>query len=105
MAVSPIGPLAAVFVSKRRRHIIDSFARAGAVTPAAACSLSDLGLERGWLFEVQRLRGVLVEVDEHRFYLDPVRERAVSRFRKALAGVVVVITAVVIVAIWYFGRT
>lgn len=106
MAISPtLGSLAAVLVSKKRRHIIDSFSRARATSPASACSLSDLGLERGWLFEVQRLRGVLVAVDEERFYLDEVREKAVSQFRRALAGTVVVVTGLVIGAIWYFGRT
>jgi hypothetical protein len=93
--------IAAVVISKKRRLIISAFQDAGATSPENAKLLEDIGLSKGVLLDVQKLRGVLVEVAPNCFYLDEEREREAARFRRML---VVVLLALVVVIIWFINR-
>ena len=94
-----VPPFAAI-ISKKRRRIISAFRNAGATSSESARSLEDVGLSKSVLLEIQKLRGVLVEVAPNRFYLDEIREREVARFRRTLLAALVVF---VIVVAWYFS--
>jgi len=93
--------IAAVIISKKRRLIISAFEDAGATSPESAKLLEDIGLSRSVLLDVQKLRGILVEVAPNCFYLDEVREREAARFRRML---VVVLLALIVIVIWLFSR-
>ncbi|HEX9972969.1 MAG TPA: hypothetical protein VGD14_12940 [bacterium] len=94
-----VPPFAAI-ISKKRRRIINAFRQIGATSSESARSLEDVGLSKSVLLEIQKLRGVLVEVAPNRFYLDEIREREVARFRRTLLAALVVF---VIVVAWYFS--
>ena len=93
-----VTPFAAI-ISKKRRHIINAFRKAGATSAENAKPIKELGLSQSLLLHIQKLRGVLVEVPPNRYYLDEIRERKVERFRRIFLTVFVVI---VIILIWYF---
>lgn len=95
-----VTPFAAI-ISKKRRRIINAFRNAGATSSEKARSLDDVGLSKSVLLEIQKLRGVLVEVASNRFYLDERRETEVARFRLILLSALVVL---VILVTWYFSR-
>ena len=96
-----VPPIAAVVISKKRRLIINAFQEAGATSPENAKLLEDIGLSRSVLLDVQKLRGILVEVAPNCFYLDEAREREAARFRRML---VVVLLALVSLIVWFFNR-
>ena len=96
-----VPPIAAVIISKKRRLIISAFQDAGATSPESAKLLEDIGLSRNVLLDVQKLRGILVEVAPNCFYLNEEREREAARFRRML---VVVLLALVAVIVWLFNR-
>lgn len=93
--------IAAVVISKKRRLIISAFQDAGATSPENAKLLEDIGLSRSVLLDVQKLRGVVVEVAPNCFYLDEKREREAARFRRML---VVGLLALIVIIIWFFNR-
>jgi len=97
--VPPVaGPFAAIIVSKKRKRIIAAFRDAEATSPDRAKTLDDLGLSKSGLLEIQRLRGVIVEVGEGRYYVDEAREAEVARFRRFLVlGVVMVAAGIALV--------
>ena len=93
--------IASVIISKKRRLIISAFQEAGATSPENAKLLEDVGLSRSVLLDVQKLRGILVEVAPNCFYLHEAREREAARFRRML---VVVLLALIVIVIWLFSR-
>ena len=96
-----IPPFPAIIISKKRRRILNAFREAGVTSPENARAIEEVGLSKSILLEIQKLRGVLVEVDNNRYYLDEMREKQVMRFRRTL--IVVLIVIVVLIA-WYFNR-
>lgn len=105
MQVLPMstGAVPAAVVARKRKAIIAAFREAGATHPDAARTLEDVGLPPTLLSEVLRLRNVLVEVDEGRFYLDTQREEETARTRGVVAAVLVVALLVVLFVLWRNG--
>ena len=77
-------PIAAIAISKKRRHIIHAFRNAGATSLENARSLEEIGLPNSLLLEIQKLKGVIVEASPNQFYLDETQESKVARFRRNL---------------------
>ena len=96
-----IPPFPAIIISKKRRHILNAFRKAGATSPENARSIVDIGLSKSILMQIQKLEGVLIEVDNNRYYLDEIRESQVVRFRRTLIGLLIVIG---IIVIYYFSK-
>jgi hypothetical protein len=92
---------APVIISKKRRRIINAFREAGATSSESAKSLEDISLSKSVLLEIHKLRGVIVKVEQNRFYLDEMQERKVERFRRILALVLVALIALIA---WYFNK-
>lgn len=96
-----IPTFAPVIISRKRRRIINTFREAGATSSESAKSLEDIDLSKSVLLEIQKLRGIIVKVEQNRFYLDEMQERKVERFRRILA---VVLIALVVLIAWYFNK-
>lgn len=104
---SPAGsfsPAMVAVIARKRKHIIQAFVTAHATSPETAQTLEQLGLPGSLLVYVQKLRGVLVEVEGGRYYLDTVREEQVARIRQRIALTIGALGIVVVLAIWYFSR-
>ena len=89
---------AAIIASKKRRHIIRNFKKAGAILPNNAKPLLDLGLAESLIFKIQKMRGVIVEIKPNLFYLDEVREEKVARTRLLLVFLLLIIA----VLLWLY---
>lgn len=96
-----IPPFPAIIISKKRRHILNAFRKVGATSPENARSIVDIGLSKSILMQIQKLEGVLIEVDNNRYYLDEIRESQVVRFRRTLIGLLIVVG---IIVIYYFSK-
>ena len=96
-----VPPFAAIILSKKRRRIISAFREAGATSSENTKSLEDIGLSKSVILEMKRLRGVLVKVEQNRFYLDEMREREVAGFRRILA---VALVAIAVLIALYFNN-
>jgi hypothetical protein len=96
-------PIAAAVISKKRRQIIRAFRDAGATSPESSKTLEEAGLRAGMLVEIQKLRGVLVESSENRFFLDEERERQVTRFRRYLAASIAAVSVVLVLVAWWLS--
>jgi|CXWL01.1.fsa_nt_gi hypothetical protein len=94
MIPAGLGPIGPAIIARKRRQLIAAFRSNGATSPATARTLEELGLGHGMLVRIQEHRHVLVDVGEGRFYLDEAREAAVSKTRRLMLGVVVLVVAV-----------
>ena len=83
----------------RQNRILKHFRRAGALEPARAVSLDELGLRRSWLLRRLEVRGVLVALPDGRYYLDGDEERRFRIFRRWMVLSVMVLALLVVVAV------
>jgi len=90
-----------VIISRKRRRIINAFRKVGATSSKSAKSLGEIDLSKSVLLEIQKLRGIIVKVEQNRFYLDERQETKVERFRRIFA---VVLVALVALIAWYFNK-
>ncbi|NLS97637.1 MAG: hypothetical protein GXX96_36315 [Planctomycetaceae bacterium] len=88
----------AVVVMSQNR-LMRRFQDAKATDPKSARTLADIGCRNSWIFRRMVVRGVFVETEDGRFYID---EDAASRFVKRRWRVAWIFLALVIVlfAIW-----
>jgi len=70
------------------------FQDAKATNPKSAKSLAEIGCRNSWVFRRMAARGVVVETEDGRFYMD---EDAARRFVKRRWRVALIFLAVVIV--------
>lgn len=94
----------AAVIARKRKRIVQAFVTARATSPETAQTLEQLGLPGGFLMHVQKLKGVLVEVDAGRYCLDMAREEQVTRIRRRLGLTIGALGIVLVLAIWYFSR-
>jgi hypothetical protein len=97
------GAVPAAVVAKKRKEIIRAFRDSGATHRDAARTLQGVGLPPSLLAEVLKLRHVLVEVSDGRFYLDTHREEETARQRKLVAALLALVVVVVLVVLWRKG--
>ena len=90
----------AAIVGRQNRYM-RRFEEAGATSPADASTLEALGCRRSFSFGRLLQRGVFVEVEDGRYYLDVVSAEAFRARRRIVVLVAVGIAVVaVIVGIW-----
>jgi hypothetical protein len=93
----------AVFaVMARQKRIIRIFHHAGAVKSFKAIVPADHGINKGFVFNKLVRSGILLPVNDGRYYLNEIREKEVSKRRKDIAGIVLMIIAilVLIMVLW-----
>ncbi len=95
-------PTFAPIILKKRQRIIDLFRESGAISIESAKSIDEIGLSKNVLLEIQKLRGIIIKVDQNHFYLDETREKRVKQYRKIFA---VVSGLLLILIAWYFNKT
>ena len=83
----------------RQNRILRHFRRSGALDPARAVPLEELGLRRSWLLRRLEARGVLVALPDGRYYLDGDAERRFRSFRRWMMLAVMGLALLVVVAI------
>ncbi len=83
--------IGAIIASKKRRKIISAFKKAGAVSPENAKLLEEIGLTESTMFKVQKMRGVIVESDAKRFYLDEIQEAKAIRMRLLILSISIIV--------------
>jgi hypothetical protein len=91
------GSITAAIVAKKRRRVIRAFVKAGATSPETAKTLAELGVHSSPILRVQKQRGVIVPVNEERYYLDEARELEVARKRRVI---VLIAVAVILMLAW-----
>lgn len=96
---SGMAAIGAGVVARKRRQIIRAYRTAGATTAANARSPQELGLSRGVVLHLQRLRGVLVETEPGRYFLDERREAEVAKVRRLLVFGILAIGVVAVIAL------
>jgi hypothetical protein len=94
--------VAGVLLAQERR-MVNRLRTAGAVTPAQARTLEELGITGGVILRRLRERAVVREAGPDRFYLDEPSWEAVRRGRRRAIHVLGVIVLVVLFAL-LFGR-
>jgi hypothetical protein len=77
-----------------QNRLMRRFQDAKATNPKSAKSLADIGCRNSWVFRRMAERGVVVETEDGRFYMD---EDAARRFVKRRWRVALIFLAVVIV--------
>lgn len=99
------GAIVAAAVSRKRRRLIATFRAQGATSAATAKSLSELGLSSSVLLQIQKLRGVIVDDGHGRMFLDEARAAVVDRTRRLLIpAIILVVTAIVFLLLWWTDR-
>jgi len=77
-----------------QNRLMRRFQDAKATNPKSAKSLAEIGCRNSWVFRRMAARGVVVETEDGRFYMD---EDAARRFVKRRWRVALIFLAVVIV--------
>lgn len=91
MIPAGLGPIGPAIIAGKRRKLIATFRHHGATSAATARTLEELGLDRGMLLRIQEHRHVLQDAGGGRYYLDEAREAAVSRTRRLVLGIVMLL--------------
>ncbi|MDQ6718430.1 MAG: hypothetical protein M3Z17_08810 [Gemmatimonadota bacterium] len=63
-------PAVAAVIIRKERELVELFQSAGAISPATAKTLDDVGVEQAWPLSRLRRRAVVREVGPGRFYVD-----------------------------------
>ena len=88
----------------RQRRIVESFRKAGAISPESAATASALAVDEGMAFRMLCRNAILVEIGG-RHYLDEARWEAHRRRRHRIAIVVpVTVLLVAAVTLWIVSR-
>jgi hypothetical protein len=85
-----------ILMRSRQRAAVARFEAAGAVSPATARTLAQIGERGGWVFSDMAERGVFVRISEDRWYLSA---EGLRRFRGRQSRDGLIALAVVGVAI------
>jgi len=93
---------AAAVILIQMRKIINGFRAANATSPVTAIVPSEHGIRRSIIFNRLVRDGVLVPVNEERFYLDEEREVEVQKRRRKTA---LFLVALIIIGILVFALT
>lgn len=82
--------LPAVIVALRLKYI-RTFRKAGAVTPGRSIRLSEHGLRKSMIFERLLSQGIIVQLDNERYYLDEIREQELKRRKTPVLMIVLIV--------------
>jgi hypothetical protein len=93
---------AALIIMNRQRDLVDRFRDAGATSPGAAKSLSEIGVESSFMFSRMSSRGVFVQAGGDRWWFDAAawnRYRDRQWKRLVVGAIVIIAVSVVFVAL------
>lgn len=91
-------------VLMKERKMVARFRLAGAVNPAQARTLEELGVARGVILRRLRERAVIRDAGGERYYLDELSWAAVRRSRRRAIHVAWVIALIIILAVLFARR-
>jgi hypothetical protein len=91
-----------MFLIARQNRYLRKFTAAGAVAPAGARPLREVGVRDSRVFRRLVSRGVLVEAAPGRFYLDPPASAAFRHRRRKQAFVLLAVTGTALVPLLIF---
>lgn len=83
-------------VIARQRKIIRIFQHAGAVQSFKAINPEEHGISKGFVFNRLVRDRVLLPVNDGRYYLNEVRERELSRRRREIVGIILMVIAIIV---------
>ena len=83
-------------VLAREKKIIRIFQHAGAVKSFKAITPEDHGVTRGFIFNKLVRKGVLLQVHDGRFYLNEARAHEVSKRRREIFGIILMVIAIIV---------
>jgi len=86
--------MSGAFVVLHQNRLMRRFHDAKATGSKSAMTLAEIGCRNSWIFRRMAARGVFIETDDGRFYMD---EEAARRFVKRRWRVIFIFLAVVIV--------
>jgi hypothetical protein len=92
-------------VLMKERKMVARLRMAGAVNPAQARTLEELGLQRGVILRRLRERAVIRDAGGERYYLDEPSWAAVRRSRRRAIHITWVIALIIILAVLFARRT
>lgn len=83
-------------VRARQKQIVRKFHQAGAVKSFKAIVPAEHGISKGWLFNKLVRDGILLPVHDGRYYLNEIREKELSKRRRDIIGLILMVIAIVI---------
>jgi hypothetical protein len=89
----------AAIVIAQERELIAHFRRAGAMTPASAKSLSELGVDSGMAWTRLARRAIIREAGDGLYYLDEPAWVAHQQMRKRIAMTMIAVALVAIATV------
>ncbi len=92
-----MGATAAAIIIHKEHEVVDAFRRAGALAPAAARPLDEVGVDDGLAMRRLRSRAVIRESGAGHFYLDEGVWAATRRTRRRV--VIVTVTLLLVIAV------
>lgn len=90
--------LIAGIVAAKRRRLINTFKELNATSSQSAVLPGEVGIRQGLIFRRLRNSGVLIEAGGGHYYLDEKAEQKLSKQRRKIAFIVLLIFLVVAVA-------
>jgi len=91
-------------VLMKERKMVARLRMAGAVNPAQARTLEELGIQRGIILRRLRERAVIRDAGGERYYLDEPSWAAVQRSRRRAIHITWVIALIIILAVLFARR-
>lgn len=88
-------PAIAAVINRKEKEVVELFREVGATSPAAAKSLTDIGVEQAWPLSRLRRRAIVREAAPGKYYLDEEVWTAMRGMRQRMVLVVVGIAALV----------
>ena len=98
------GMSAGAVIVRRQNRYLRAFRDVRAHSPATACLLEDLSLRNTWVFRRMVRRGVFVQTDGARWYVDEQAAEAFLRGRRNRILITVVVALVVIILVLILNR-
>jgi hypothetical protein len=89
------GAVAVAIIRRREDEVREDFHRAGALQPATARSLSDVGLDENFIVRRMMKRAVIRESNPGLFYFDEDVWQAVRSMRRRMVVILLIVVALV----------
>jgi len=102
--MSNTGAMIGGVIAARRRKLIQKFRAAGATSPSTAMPLPSDAIFTSFIFKRLHNFGVLKETTNGRYYLDEAAEKALSKQRRIMLMVLLVIVLALVAIIWMTNK-
>ena len=89
-------------VIARQKKIIRIFHHAGAVKSFKAIVPAEHGISKGFVFNKLVRDGILLPVHDGRYYLNEIRERELSKRRRDIIGIILMVIAIIVLIVVFW---